>query len=288
MITTPNPIPSGMLAARPLPSERPLFGKERRDHLRGRIDQAKLAKIGRDEIQAHFSLMPEHYWETVTEEDLVWGLETIHGFLHLIAAPQVQPTQPFLSWRQTQNSAVTRMLLCTWDRQGLLAKAAACFSAVKLDIFEADVFTRSDNIVLDVFSVANADGRGAVSQSQLREMTFLLEGALSEPPRFASIWACSRHKYLAPSTGLRPEITIDNGRSSVSTAVQVKAANRLGLLYDILDAVATIGFNVQQARIATTQGRAQDTIYVTDAEGHKIQDTGRLEELRRRIEVALT
>ena len=288
MITTQNPIPSGTLGARALPSQRAMSVTERRDWLRGRVDQAKLAKIGKDEIHAHFSLMPEYYWETVTEEDLVWSLDTIHGFLHLIASPQVPPTQPFLSWRQIPNSGVTRMLLCTWDRQGLLAKAAACFSAVKLDILEADVFTRSDNIVLDVFSVVNPDGRGVVSPTQLREMTFLLEGALSEPPRFASIWACSRHKYLAPSMGQRPEIAIDNARSAVSTAVQVKAGNRLGLLYDILEAVASSGFNVQQARIATSSGRAQDTIYVTDALGHKVQDPGRLEELRRRIEAALT
>ena len=180
MTTTPHPVSSGILTARPLP-ERPLAGKERRDYLRARTDQVKLAKISKDEIQAHFSLMPEHYWETVSEDDLVWGLETIHGFLHLIASPQVPPTQPFLSWRQIPGSPVTRMLLCTWDRQGLLAKAAACFSAVKLDIVEADVFTRADNIVLDVFSVGNADGPSVVNQTQLREMTFLLEGALSEP-----------------------------------------------------------------------------------------------------------
>ena len=265
-----------------------MTAKERRNWLRARIDPSKLADIGKDEIDAHFSLMPEHYWEGVTEEDLLWGLETIHGFLNLIAAPQAIPTQPFVSWRQVPASPATRMLLCTWDRHGLLAKAAACFSAVKLDIVEADVFTRADNTVLDVFSVVNAEGHGIVHATQLREMTFLLEGALSEPPRFASIWACSRHKYMAPPNGVRPEITISNEVSPVGTALEVTASNRLGLLYDILEAVASSGFNVQQARIATSHGRAQDTIYVTDSEGRKVADPCRLEELRQRIEAALT
>src|SRR6185436_18583167 len=117
--------------------------------------------------------------------------------------------------------ALPILMLCTWDRQGLLAKAAASFSAVKLDIVEADVFTRADNIVLDIFTVVNADSRGLASQTQLQEMTFLLEGALSEPPRFASIWACSRHKYMAHQGRSTPQITCDNFTFADRTIVHV-------------------------------------------------------------------
>jgi len=276
------PLPSSPTAAAPA------CGKERRESLRAALLGAKLGKITTDEIDSHFSSMPDRYWQCVTEDDLVWGLQTIHGFLHLIASPYVSPTQPFVSWRQSPDSRQTRMMLCTWDRQGLLAKAAASFSAVKLDILEADVFTRADNIVLDVFTVVNADNHRVASPTQLQEMTFLLEGALSEPPRFASIWACSRHKFLAPPAQLKPQIDFDNETSPTSTVIQVKAVNRLGLLYDILLTVAEDGLNVMQARIATTDQRAHDAIHVTDVDGHKVTDTVRLEELRRKLEAALT
>jgi [protein-PII] uridylyltransferase len=262
--------------------------KERREDLRACIPKALLAKIGEEEIEAHFSNMPERYWERMTERDLEWALETVHGFLSLISTSQVPPTRPFVKWRPGTQSGSAQMMLCTWDRHGLLAKAAACFSAVRLDIVEAEVFTRRDNIVLDIFTVIDADRRSIPIQAQLQEMTFLLEGALSEPPRFASIWACSRHKFLAPAPQISAEIRIDNVCSAVSTVVHVKASNRLGLLYDILETIADKGFDVVQARISTADSCAQDTIHITDADGHRVVDASRLEALQRSLEAALT
>jgi [protein-PII] uridylyltransferase len=265
-----------------------LSWRERRDWFRLRLEQRPPVAIGGEEIEVHFSGMPPHYWERVLEADLLWGLETIHGFLKLVASPQFAATVPFVSCRQVARSRCTRVLLCTWDRQGLLAKAAAAFSAVRSNILQADVYTREDNVVLDEFSVTDANGRGGVSPAQLEEMTFLLEGALSEPPRFASVWACSRHKFLASPSRFVPRITCDNDASAKSTIVHIEAADRLGLLYDILQAIADAGLNVKQACIETEANLARDTIHLTDEQGRKLLDPGRLESLRARLEEALT
>jgi [protein-PII] uridylyltransferase len=261
---------------------------ERRDRLRAQLQRQPPAGIGGEEVEAHFSGMPAHYWERVTEGDLAWGLETIHGFLQLVTAPNVPATTPIVNWRQAPHAGGTRVMLCTWDRHGLLAKAAAAFSAVRLNILTADVFTRTDNVVLDVFCVADADTRGPATLTRLQEMNFLLEGALSEPPRFASVWACSRHKFLAPPAPFPPRIAFDNQSSPAGTTVRVEAPDRLGLLYDILQTLADGGLSVTQARIETEEDLARDVLHVTDARGQKVLDPGRLEELRRRLEAALT
>src|SRR5882762_9168554 len=121
----------------------------RREWFRTRLESRWPAHVSAEEIEVHFSEMPPHYWEHLTEADLLWGLETIHGFLKMVASPEVPATAPFVSWRQSIDEPHTRMMLCTWDRHGLLAKAAASFSAVGLSIAQADIFTRADNIVLD-------------------------------------------------------------------------------------------------------------------------------------------
>lgn len=262
--------------------------QERRDWFRARVSQQPPAGIGAEEIDAHVSLMPPHYWERVTEADLLWGLETIHGFFQLVASPNTPVTAPFANWRQFPELGRTRIMLCTWDRHGLLAKASAAFSAVKLNILQADVFTRSDHVVLDEFAVVDADGRGLVNEERLREMTFLLEGALSEPPRFASVWACSRHKFLAPPTRFAPRIAFDNTASPAGTLVRIEATDRLGLLYDMLQALADAGLNVTQARIDTDRDLAQDSFHVTDDRGNKVIDPRQLEALRAAMEAALT
>src|SRR5437867_389257 len=242
----PDPSPAICEPALELPWQ------ERRDQFRARFEQQPPAGMDCDEVDAHFGAMPAHYWQRVNWDDLTWGLKTIHGFLSLVAAPNAPATTPFMDWRHVGQSGQTRIMLCTWDRHGLLAKAAGVFSAVHLNILEADVFTRADNVVLDVFRVADSERRGVeASPARLSEMSFLLEGALSQPPRFASVWACLRHKYLAAPAPFAHSISLDNDCSSGSTVLRVQAADRLGLLYDILQAIADNRLNITQARIET-------------------------------------
>ena len=286
----PHSFPIEPLAGAPAEISAPsnqLSWSERRDWLRARLEQRAQPKISGDELRVHFSAMPQHYWESITEAELEWGLETVHGFLELVAAPEVPSTPPFITWRRMNASGKIRVMLCTWDRHGLLAKTAAAFSAVRLSIVQADVFTRADDLVLDTFTIAGADGASPVNPSQMEQMAFLLEGALSEPPRFASIWACSRHKYLAPATLLAPEISFDNDSSPENTLVHVQTPDRLGLLYDILQAIADAGLNIKQACIETENHLAKDTIHVTDELRQKVIDKSSLELLRARIEAAL-
>jgi [protein-PII] uridylyltransferase len=261
---------------------------QRREWLRTRLEQRQFPGISVEEVEVHFSTMPAHYWERVTEDELIWALQTVHGFLKLVASPEVPATAPFVTWRQSGLVGQVRVMLCTWDRQGLLAKAAAAFSAVRLNIVQAEVFTRSDNVVLDTFTIAGADGCSPAAPSQIEQMGFLLEGALSEPPRFASVWACSRHKYLAPLSQMVSRITWDNDISIDSTLVQIEAADRLGLLYDILQAITDAGFSVKQARIKTENKLARDIIYVTNGGGQKVLDQGQLDALCAKLQAALT
>src|SRR5262245_22059431 len=64
-----------------------LSWKERREWFRARFAQRANLRITNDELRVHFSDMPQHYWDSVTEAELEWGLETVHGFLELVATP---------------------------------------------------------------------------------------------------------------------------------------------------------------------------------------------------------
>lgn len=265
-----------------------LLASERREWHRARLLEQPLTWLAPDEVEMHFRLMPDRYWERVTAADLKWGLETVHGFLKLVAAPHQPATAPYIEWRADLEPNRTRVMLCTWDRHGLLAKASAAFSAVRLNIVQAEVHTRADHIVLDTFQVEEPDGRREIPAERLQEMSFLLEGALSEPPRFASVWACSRHKFLQGPTRLRPQVTFDNESLPRSTLIRVVAPDRLGLLFDLLQALADEGVAIAQADIETKSGLAQDVLEATEAGGAKIADARRQVELAARITAALT
>ena len=229
-----------------------------------------------DEIDAHFQGMPSRYWERIDMQELVWGLEVVHKFLEKIAEPAFPGTTPVLDCKHFPELGYTKVMLCTWDRQGLLAKAASAFSGVNVNILHAEAYTRSDQIVLDVFRVCDSEHRPVLSQHRLEQMLFLLEGSLSDPPRFASFWAAAGHKREDKEAPEILSIAFENTEPGQHTVLKIETDDRIGLLSDILDALAKGGVKVDQALIETPDYLACDTFCIYDNPGEKIRDAGRL------------
>lgn len=241
-----------------------------------------VANISEEEFDAHFEGMPERYWQRVTEDELVWGLQTVHRFLaqlvsHNAGAPAVMDARHFPA------DGVTKLLVCTWDRLGLLTKLAGYMSALRLNVVRAEVFTRSDNIVLDGFWICDGSDKRPADAERLRQLAFLLDGGLSEPPRFVSAWAPQSHKFLPMANRMTPIVNFNNTDSSERTILTVIASERLGLLHDLLEVLSQNGLNITDACIDTVDEVARDILFVTDDHKRKITDPASL----RRIENAL-
>ena len=126
------------LAGQTLPWE------QRRELLRDRLKVHPLTGITAEEVHAHFQGMPARYWERVSEGELVWGLETTHDFFKSLNAPDSVGSVPVVQWKAVPEQGFTKVMVCTWDRHGLLAKVASAFSAVRINIIQADVYTRAN------------------------------------------------------------------------------------------------------------------------------------------------
>ena len=257
--------------------------EQRRELLRDRLRTHPLTGIAQEEIDAHFQGMPARYWERVSEGELVWGLETIHDFFKSLSAPDSIGSVPVVHWKAVPEQGFTKVMVCTWDRHGLLAKVASAFSAVRINILQADVYTRTDSLVVDVFRVREMEPSHVRDAARLSEMVFILDGALRQSPSFASYWACTRHKILALPAATPPFLSFDNEGSPDCTVLRVEATDRLGLLADILQALADSGLNIAQAVIDTDDDLAQDIFHFTDVAGLKILDPSQLRFIRRRL-----
>jgi [protein-PII] uridylyltransferase len=169
----------------------------------------------------------------------------------------------------------------------LLAKVAGAFAAVGLNIVRADIFTRADNVVLDIFEVCNGDEGCVRDESRLEKMVRLLEMALKPP---ASDAAPVELFTFVPPVGSRrrtlttpPLVTFDPTRTDAHTVLVVETQDEIGLLYRILSALAAEDVNCAHAIITTEAGRVGDVFFLTDTEGRKITDTLRLEQIRQRV-----
>ena len=215
--------------------------EQRRALLYGAMLGAVGDTIGMEELEMHFTLMPARYWVRVDKETLLGHLEIIHAFLRSLREPDADVTRPMVRWRHCPDRGVTVAEVCTWDRLGLLAKVAGAFASVGLNIVRADIFTRADNVVLDIFEVCTGDEGYVRDESRLKKMVRLLEMALKpsanetasvDPFTFVPPVGSRRAALASP-----PLVTFDPTRTDAHTVLVVETQDEIGLLYRILSAL---------------------------------------------------
>ena len=257
-----------------------------RERLRRALGQKTATGLSPEEVEAHFEGMPARYWERVTEDELAWGLQTVHRFLARLASP-ADGAAAVMDARHFPQQGCTKVLVATWDRLGLLTKLAGYISALRLNVIRAEVYTRSDNIVFDVFWLCDSEQRHITDTERLRQLAFLLEGGLSEPPRFVSTWAVRSHKYMPRANPTTPVVRFDNTESADCTVVTVEASERLGLLHDILEVLSARQLNITEALIDTIGEVANDIFFVTDERKNKVFEPQQLKAIEHAIVQAL-
>lgn len=99
--------------------------------------------------------------------------------------------------------------------------------------------------------------------------------------RLAKRVAAAIRARIEPSRLLLPvEIDVDNTSRSDVTVLYIRAEDTPGFLYEFTNALALSSISIQRVWIETEGSQVIDTLWVVDAQGRKIVDPARLNELR--------
>lgn len=163
------------------------------------------------------------------------------------------------------------------DRRGLLATLAGALTVCGLDVIEANLFSTTDGLALDVFRAADPFDRVRDGVTDVEQVLHAaLTGELDADRRVAER---QRH-YQRPGERGPVAVDIDLDESATDTLVEVHADDEIGLLYRLATRFAAAGVDVRVAKVATLGRRVVDVFYVRDAGGGKLEDLDRLDELR--------
>ena len=270
----------------------PQIAETHRDRLYDHIVNSD-PDIRLEELELHFVGMPLRYWPRVEEATLRWHLDIIHEFIDGLTGSDVLLAPPVLRWRHVPERGFSEVVVCTWDRLGLLAKIAGAFSAVGLNIVRADIFTRADNVVLDVFQVCDENLRDVQDISRLKQMEQLLTVALGpNGGGETALRTWMRHASALPAADLAriastPVVLLDNKQSDAYTVLEIQAPDRVGLLHDVLEVVSAGDVDIAHAIIVTEDNEAADVFFLTGTDGKKIRDAKRLKQIRAGVLAAL-
>ena len=226
----------------------------------------RLAKLTGPEVaERHMAGMPRRY-------SLLYSLEEAAS--HAERAEQVKADSDVVVTVSRPGSVGT-VTVFTRDRSQLLSDICGVLTVNDLDIHGADAFTRTDGVIVDVFTVRglSEDAGGREAQEERLRKNFLAvwkgeEKVDSLIQQHRRRWA--RRKVKAAANPSR--VVFDNETSEHFTVVDVFATDRLGLLYDISKTISEAGLDIHMARIGTDADQVADAFYVTDASGRKLAD----------------
>jgi len=244
-----------------------------------------------EEIEAHFDFMPDNYFRAFNVPEIVGHLELFRAFLENVSMGGELPLAPAINWEAFPEEGHSIVSFCTWDREQLLAKIAGSFSVVPINILSADIFSRGDNVVLDIFRVCDTKARAVTDKADLKLVEKTLHAALENVEfDFGQLMekarGQSRHR-LVQEIEFPTRIAMDNRAHPTYTLIQIQTPDRLGLLYDLLACLDREGVSIALSRISTQKGAAIDTFYVADRSTRsKITDSQRIAALQKHLQLA--
>ena len=255
-----------------------------------RIRQRLLGLLDADRRPAFRSFlagMPDRYLTTTPEAHVPVHFELMN---HLREEWSVRPDSehPYLfvsTVRHVPESEYSELTICTPDRPGLFAMIAGVLTAQGMNIVGARITTSRGGIAIDSFRIGHHEQLERVLEPERWErVQQMLAKVLRGQVDIAALVAASGRPSILerrpPSSGLPPEIIVDNTISEDYTVVDVITRDRVGVLFAITHGLHRLGIIIHLAKITTQAHQVLDVFYVTDADGRKLVDEERLAALR--------
>jgi [protein-PII] uridylyltransferase len=261
--------------------------EQAREEVRNLVRELTPRRVTDEELEAHFSQLPQRYFEIYTPAQIQDDVELAHRFMHRLILEGQRALAPVTAWIDERDRGYSLVKVCTWDRAGLFGKIAGSLSAAGLNILGAQIFTRADGIALDTFFVNDARTGNLAEKEQREKFSDLLEKVLTgEEVDFRALIAkqSARSNYSAYlGERIGTQIQFDNHASDERTVIEIETEDRLGLLYTISQTLAELHLDIAAARIVTERGAAIDSFYVSDVDDGKIVSPEQLKLIEKKL-----
>lgn len=250
-------------------------GQERRLEQAKQILRARLADWSDAEFEAHAALGFPGYWFSVDSDT-----QARHARMMREAERARRPLT--VDTRIDRNQGITEVTIYTPDHPGLFSRLAGALSVSGANIVDAKIFTMTNGMALDIFSLQDAEGGPFAAGDKLARLSAMIEQTLSGQMRPLQELA-KRKPTLTSRTRVfkvPPRVLVDNHASSTHTVIEVNGRDRPGLLHEVTRAMTGLGVQISSAKIATYGEKVVDVFYVKDIFGLKVTHEHKIAQIR--------
>jgi [protein-PII] uridylyltransferase len=239
------------------------YHQSRRAEAESNVVETLSAYFPREKVERHLQgIQSEGYTAIFTEEE-------IRRHIDKSEAPDSVSTLFVHSKGYTEITIISR------DAPFALSKFCAVLAANDANIFDANIFTRDDGVIIDRFRVSDASARQEldprVSRKIADDLVQVMEGTLDVAHLFEAHHRRWKRRQKLPTN---PTVRIgvefeDNPRFTI---VDVYAPDAVGFLYKITETISRLALDIYFAKIATRVDGIVDAFYVLDRTGKPVTD----------------
>jgi [protein-PII] uridylyltransferase len=150
------------------------------------------------------------------------------------------------------------------DRTGLLATVAGALSMHGVEVLSANGWSSHDGLAVEEYRIERRLGGEPPWNKIERDLAKALNGDLDIgkklTERALAYAGTQRRTSAAPAAP--PAVLIDTKASATSTLIEVRAPDRVGILYDVADVLAQAGLDIRVALVETLGNEVVDVFYV--------------------------
>ncbi|MBT5321207.1 MAG: [protein-PII] uridylyltransferase [Verrucomicrobiales bacterium] len=253
--------------------------EEERAEIEAEVTKLLGAQVPAEEITAHFEQLPMRYFRALPADEIAEDIGLVHKFIRLQITFDDRMLEPAVEWQRDRDRGYAVASICTWDRPGLFSRITGVLAQCGLNILSAQIFTRGDSMVLDHFHLTDARTGQLPTGEQRAQFTERLKPALAaheDPDLDLGELPDSGIEYTSLTGEHIPTaIHFDNRSSAEFTVLDLEAEDHVGLLYAVTHTLNALGLTIELARINTEKGGANDSFYLTDIDGGKVEDESR-------------
>jgi len=223
-----------------------------------------------ERVAEYADKLPDRYLSCYSSDEIAHHIEMAHS---------IEEELLLVEW-QVENEIQAKVTVCTKDRYGLFSKMTGSMFLNRLNILQAQIHTWEDGTALDTFWVEDATKDIERRLQQLKkDLRKIVTGEVSlRDLLLARVGSNAIKQKIIPRVS--GEVKINNHDSDFYTIVEITAEDRLGILYEITQALTDHGCDIHFARISTLGNRIVDVFYVQDEWGEKIEEKQKTDRLR--------
>lgn len=229
-------------------------------------------------VERHLEQMPVNYLLSMDPLAIGRHIELIaQGVLDSRSSHARGTMTPMLHYDRL--GSIDRLTIVTADQPGILQAVAGTLTVHNVNVLGGTAFTRDDGIAVDVMHLGDARGR-EIDDRRWERIIEAVPSAIAGEFPIEQRLAETREAYRGePPAPIPTSVTVDNTGSEDYSILEIRAADRLGLLHAITNVLHESGLDIHMAKVNTLGHEIVDAFYVRRANGRRIEDEDEIERL---------